>query len=104
MMYGIYPYNTSSDRASCWVYILQAEDRRHIVKYTVDIRRGLDYTPPGSRIVFCRGFSDIIDGIAFKVFLQSLSPSSLERVASIIEPMPENESHKPKTTIKKILQ
>ena len=51
-----------------------------MVKFSLDIRRELASLPPGSRIVFRRGFADIVDAVAFKVFLQSLSPASLERI------------------------
>lgn len=95
-MYGTHHYDTSGNDANCWVYILQAKDRRRMVKYTLDIRRELDSASPGSLVVFCRGFGDIVDGIAFKVFLQNLSSGSLERIISMTAPMRKDKSYKPK--------
>ena len=69
-----------------WVYILEREDGYRSVHYTFDLVRVVSFLPLNLRLLFYRGFFDPMDSIAYKVFIENLSPQSIDRIVRMKNP------------------
>jgi len=77
--------DSNENKATCKVCILQSKDTGAFrVVYTLNLPQLLRQPDTvGSRIMYCRRFDDLLDGLGHKLFLEQLSPLSIKRFLAI---------------------
>lgn len=71
----------------CYVYIVGYRDNSYSIKYTLDADKDIFSLSKGSILLYYRKFDNIADGIAYKLFLSSISGSSIESIISKENPL-----------------
>lgn len=71
-----------SEQIYCYVYIIGNKNNSYSIKYTLDIDRDIPSLPSDCKLLYYREFYNITDGIAYKLFLDSISTGSIESIIS----------------------
>ena len=75
--------DSNNDTVSCWVCVLQDTNQFHII-YTRNIQYCTQqYKSNTLKLVYYRGFREIIDGLGHKLFLETLSHNSIKRFVMV---------------------
>ncbi|NDW12075.1 hypothetical protein D0T50_04125 [Bacteroides sp. 214] len=85
-----YLYNQTEKETLCWVYLLELKNKSFSICYTRNLYRELQSLSKSIRLVFYRSFTNITDGIAYKLLLENLSPTSIYYVITAHNPLNED--------------
>ena len=71
----------NSEGIFCWVCVFKsANTKKHCIIYTNNVEKYVEqHKNDNLKLVYTRGFADIIDGLGHKLFLEALSATSRER-------------------------
>jgi hypothetical protein len=74
-------HDSNNDITSCWVCVLQDTNTNAFhINYTRNIQQYTQqYENSTLKLIYYRGFHEIIDGLGHKLFLETLSPNSIKR-------------------------
>ncbi|MDL2241945.1 hypothetical protein LJB91_03465 [Bacteroidales bacterium OttesenSCG-928-L03] len=83
-MINIPQYNNET---SCWVYVQKDGAGDYDVLFDLDLPGKIRREDESdNRLVYCRKFENILDGIGHKLLLESISKPSLQRMIRINNP------------------